>query len=312
MAKPTRKPVLLSPGSTIAVVAPAGPVEHSRDVERGAAALERMGFKVRYEDRIFQSFRYLAGSDAERARELMRVLEDPGIHAVVAMRGGYGCSRLIGLLDPKRLRPHCKIFMGFSDLTTLHLYFRKKFGWVTFHGPMAASAVLSNDPESDELQHFLRILTDPDYLPVFAFPSLKTMMPGAATGELAGGCLSILTASLGTEFELTTEGKILFLEDLGEPPYRVDRMLTQLRLAGKFDRVAGIVLGDFSDSESQTPPCTLEETLEEVLGDLKVPAIARFPAGHGSENWVLPLGVKVRLDASNRTLACLEPATIRG
>jgi len=271
------------------------------------ATLQGMGFRVLHDDRIFKSWRYLAGDDAARAEELMCYFEDPGINAIIALRGGFGCSRLIPLLEEKRIRSHCKLFMGFSDLTTLHLYFRRRFGWVTVHGPMAASLTLPS-LESAQAHHLLSLFTDALYLPSLSFPELETWSPGVAEGKLTGGCLSLVAASLGTPYEIKTEGKVLFFEELGEPPYRIDRMLTQLRLAGKLDRIAGILLGSFTDCEPTQSSYTLKECLQDILAGLKVPVLANFPAGHGSENWALPLGIKVQLNADARVLEFLESA----
>jgi muramoyltetrapeptide carboxypeptidase len=304
---PTIHPPAIRTGDTIGIIAPAGSLEERSAFEQGVARLEGLGFRVRFDDRIFQSLRYLAGDDAARANELMRYFEDPGIKAILSLRGGFGCSRLIPLLEEKRLRPYCKLFMGFSDLTTLHLYFRRRFGWITIHGPMAASQSLPG-PGSGEASHFLSLLTDSRYLPSFSFPELETWFPGVAEGKLAGGCLSLVVASLGTPYEIKTEGKVLFLEDLSEPPYRIDRMLTQLRLAGKLDSIAGILLGRFTDCEPTQGNYTLRECLQDLVVDLNVPVLANFPAGHGPENWALPLGVKIRLNADSRLVEFLEPA----
>jgi muramoyltetrapeptide carboxypeptidase len=307
---PLIRPKALKPGDTIAIVAPAGTVTQRDDFHRGVAALERMGFRVRYEERIFHTLRYLAGTDEERAEELMHSFEDPEVQAIVSLRGGYGCARLLALLDPERLVGRCKIFMGFSDLTTLHLFFRRSFGWVTFHGPMATSPALGNIGQAPE-EHLLSLWTNPEYLASYMFPDLETWAPGTAEGELIGGCLSLIAASLGTPYELDTKEKILFLEDLGEPPYRIDRMLTQLRLARKLDGIAGLLLGSFQDCEPAEESYTLEETLKDLLQDLQVPVIAKFPSGHGTDNWVLPLGTRVRLDASSRRIQCLQSAVDR-
>jgi len=305
---PVVRPKALKPGDTIEIIAPAGPVQTREDLVRGAATLERLGFRVSFGERIFQRNRYLAGPDQERAEELMRAIENPDIQAIIPLRGGYGCSRLIPLLDPARIRRHCKIFMGFSDLTTLHMYFRRRFGWITFHGPMAISAALGN-PEPDQLDHLARLWTDPDYRPALSFPELKGWAPGIAEGELAGGCLSLLCASIGTPYEPVTDGKILLLEDLGEPPYRLDRMLTQLRLAHKLDHIAGVLLGAFLDCDPDQDNGA-ENTLREILETLQVPVLTGFPAGHGKDNWVLPLGIRVRINASEGRLDVLEPATV--
>lgn len=308
---PVIHPKALKPRDTVAIIAPAGPIDQRDDFFRGVATLERMGFRVRFDDRIFHSTRYLAGPDEERAEEVMRAFEDSDIQAIVSLRGGFGCSRLIPLIKPGRMRNHCKIFMGFSDLTTLHLYFRRRFGWLTFHGPMATSPALGNAKPEQE-QHLLKLWTDSSYLPSLAFAELQTWVSGSAEGELVGGCLSLIVASLRTPYEIATEGKILFLEDLGEPPYRIDRMLTQLRLARKLDHIAGILLGNFLDADPPDQGGTADEALRDVLGRLEVPVLAHFPSGHGSDNWALPLGTRVRIDAGGGRVEFLEHAVVAG
>jgi muramoyltetrapeptide carboxypeptidase len=305
---PRIHPKALRPGDTIGIIAPAGPITSQESLGQGIAELQRIGFRVRFDDRIFESWRYLAGDDASRAAELMQYFCDPEIRGIISLRGGFGCSRLIPWLDEGRLRSQCKIFMGFSDLTTLHLYFRRRFGWVTIHGPMATSPVMAGLASTAQEDHLVRLWTDETYRPVLSFPQLETWRPGVGEAELAGGCLSLIVASLGTPYEVKTEGKILFLEDLGEPPYRIDRMLTQLRQAGKFNDAQGIILGSFRESEPPPVGYSLEETLMEVLGKVELPILAKFPAGHGPENWAIPLGVPVRLDAANRVIEFLEPA----
>ncbi len=304
---PTIHPPAVRPGDTIGIIAPAGPLEDRGTFDRGVAVLEGLGFHIRYDQRIFRSLRYLAGTDEERAEELMRSFEEPDIDAILSLRGGYGCSRLIPLLNEKRLRPNCKVFMGFSDLTTLHLYFRRRYGWVTFHGPMASSPTLPGHG-SPEANHLMSLLGDPNYLPSFSLPTMEGWFPGVAEGRLTGGCLSVIAASIGTPYEIKTEGRVLFLEDLGEHPYRIDRMITQLRQGGKLDSVAGLLLGSFTDCEPNQAGYTLKESLKEILAVLNVPVLAGFPAGHGPENWAIPLGVHVRLDADSPSLEFLESA----
>lgn len=298
------QPPCLKPGDTIAVVAPAGPIA-SRDVfDRGIAALERMGFRTRSGGCVFQSYRYLAGSDACRADELIQAIEDPSVKAIIALRGGYGCARLIPLLDDRRVRKNCKIFMGFSDLTTLHLFFNN-CGWITFHGPMAANDALAEISEERE-KHLVSLLTDPGYRPALRFSQVESRSHGVAEGVLTGGCLSLVAASLGTPYEIRTEGKILFLEDTGEPPYRIDRMITHLRLAGKLDSAAGVLLGQFSDCGAPAEDYSIDDVLRDVLSGLDIPILANFPAGHIRDNWTLPLGVRARIDANERALCFLE------
>jgi muramoyltetrapeptide carboxypeptidase len=304
---PAVQPQRLKKGDVISIIAPSSPIDSRDGLERGIAALERMGFQVQFDNRIFQSSRYLAGKDPERAEELMQAFEDPSVKAIIGLRGGYGCARLIPLLTARRLRPHLKIFIGFSDLTTLHLYFHQKFGWTTIHGPMVASPTLGNITSPEE-HNLLSLLTDPEYSPTLSFPQFETWFPGVAEGTLTGGCLSLITASIGTAYEINTEGKILFLEDLGEAPYRLDRMLTHLRLAGKLQSLAGIILGDFPDCEPTQGNYTSGEILREILSDLKIPTIANFPAGHGRENWAFPIGAKVHIDADHKSIRYLDSA----
>jgi muramoyltetrapeptide carboxypeptidase len=304
---PAIQPPRLKMGDTISIVAPGGPIKLRDDLERGIATLQKMGFCVRFDERILQSSRYLAGDDAARAEELMRAFEDPSVKAIVALRGGYGCARLIPLLGEERLRPYPKIFMGFSDLTTLHLLFGKCFGWITIHGPMATSPALGN-MAADQRRHLLSLWTDPQYRPTLSFAQLETWIPGVAEGALTGGCLSIIAASIGTPYEVQTEGKILFLEDQGEAPYRLDRMLTHLYLSGKLQTVAGLLLGSFQDCEPTQGNYTAADALREILTRLKVPILANFPAGHGEAHWAIPLGAKVRLDANARSIEFVDPA----
>jgi muramoyltetrapeptide carboxypeptidase len=303
----TIQPPAIKRGDTFVVVAPASPVDRRDELERGINILEGLGFQVRYDARIFESSRYLAGEDHARAEELMRAFEDPSIQAIIGLRGGYGCSRLIPLLKEKRLRHHPKIFMGFSDLTTLFLFFRRRFGWVTLHGPMAVSPSLA-EITPDHADHLFSLLTDPGYRPVLNLAQLESWTPGIAEGELAGGCLSIITTSIGTPYEIKTDGKILFLEDQGEPPYRLDRMLTHLQLAGKLQSIAGVLLGSFLDCEPAKGNYNSRDTLRDILTELKVPVMANFPAGHGSENWAIPLGARIRMDSNARTIEFLEAA----
>jgi muramoyltetrapeptide carboxypeptidase len=307
MRLPIVRPAALRRGDTIGIIAPAGPIQQRDALERGIASLESLGFKVRCDERVLESWKYLAGHDASRAEELMRHFEDPEIHAIVALRGGYGCARLLPLIDEGRLGPYCKIFMGFSDLTTLHLFFLRRFGWVTIHGPMATSPTLAN-LEAPAEDHLAALLSNPDYKPKLSFPDLRVLREGVAEGPLVGGCLSLVVASMGTPYEIETDGKVLFLEDLGEPAYRIDRMLTQLGLAGTLAQVKGIVLGSFKDCAPSEGDYTAEETLKEILVKLDIPILAEFPAGHGTSNWPIPLGVPVRLDTGRKEVEFLEAA----
>ena len=304
---PTIHPPRLKRGDTVAIVAPAGTVEQKDEFNSSVAAIERMGFRVRYEDNIFQSIRYLAGDDHARAERLMLAFEDDTIKAIVGLRGGYGCSRLIPHLKLDRLQNNPKLFTGFSDLTTLHLLFGRNFGWITIHGPMAVKPGIGNISFEEE-SHLLSLWTDPEYKPILKFPQMETWNPGRNEGRLVGGCLSTIVTSIGTPYEIDTDGAILFLEDVGEPPYRLDRMITHLDLAGKLQSLAGILLGTFHDCEPAQGNYSSSDVLREILQPVQIPILANFPAGHGSGNWTIPLGVRVRIDAGAHSVEFLEPA----
>jgi muramoyltetrapeptide carboxypeptidase len=304
---PTVLPPRLKKGDTVAIVAPAGTVEQKDEFNNSVTVIERMGFQVRYEESIFQPIRYLAGDDYSRAEKLMLAFEDDAIKAIMGLRGGYGCSRLIPHLQFDRLRHNPKLFTGFSDLTTLHLLFGRYFGWITFHGPMAAKPGIGSIPTEQE-SHLLSLWTDPGYKPILKLPRVESWNPGRAEGRLTGGCLSTIISSIGTPYEIDTDGAILFLEDVGEPPYRLDRMITHLNLAGKFQSLAGILLGNFHDCEPAQGNYSSRDVLKEILQPLQIPILANFPAGHGSENWAIPLGIRIRIDADAQSVEFLESA----
>ncbi len=304
---PTIHPLALKKGDTIAIVAPAGPLKSKDALEKSIEFFETTGFHISFDERIFQSSRYLAGSDPDRAEELMRAFEDETIRAIVGLRGGYGCSRLFPYLSLERLKKHPKLFIGFSDLVTLHLFFNINLGWITIHGPMAVNPGIGGHP-AEQQSHLVSLLTDPGYRPAFKFSQLEAWKPGRVEGKLVGGCLSTIVSSIGTPCEIDTGGAILFLEDVGEPPYRLDRMLTQLELAGKFQSVAGVILGQFPDCDPPEGGYSTKDVLEDVLRPLDVPVLANFPAGHGTDNWAIPLGTVVRLDTDALSIEFLEPA----
>jgi muramoyltetrapeptide carboxypeptidase len=304
---PTVHPRCLKKGDTIAIVAPAGPLKDTDALHASIAAIEGMGFRVRYDKRIFQSSRYLAGSDIDRSEELMRAFEDDSTQAIIGLRGGYGCARLIPYLKKERLQNHPKLFTGFSDLTTLHLFFGRHFGWITIHGPMAANPGLgSYAPE--QISHLASLWSDPGYRPVLTFSQLEAWNPGKAEGRLVGGGLSNVISGIGTPYEIDTEGAILFLEDVGELPYRLDRMFTQLRLAGKLQSPSGIILGRFHECEPPDSAYAVKDVLREILRPYRIPVLANFPAGHGPDNWAIPLGARVRINTDTLSVEFPEPA----
>ncbi len=285
-------------------------------LEAGCEALRRLGYKPFYLDSILEKNLYFAGSAERRARELDEMFTRDDVHAIVCARGGYGANYLLDSLNLEKIKTHPKIFVGYSDITTLLTYVLDSVGLVTFHGPMVTKDFTHSDgvdPGSWEAA-----LTGASE---WAWISdrrsgVKPLVTGSAEGILYGGCLSMLVASLGTPYEIHTAGTILFIEDVAAKPYQIDRMLMQLKLAGKFADVRGIVFGEMLDcSQNNDQDYTLEEVVLRVVGDLGVPVAYGLRSGHVSRrNVTLPLGVRAALDVGRKegSLRILESATRGG
>ena len=320
--RPPITPPGLCPGDAIAFVSPAGVPDPQR-IGRARQHLEGLGYRViQYRD-VSHRRGYLAGDDKARAEELMRAFADPDAKAIFATRGGYGCVRLLDRLDYGLIRSHPKILVGFSDITALHAALWKKCGLVTFHGPhpndgfghpdgLSAAATqsfwqaLSADQQSDDGYELSLSVESGDAPPLHQNP--LSAVPGMATGRLLGGNLALVCSLLGTPFELDYTKCVLFLEDIDEPPYRIDRFLAQLKLAGKFQELNGIVLGQFTNCNAGNPAQSLsyEEVLSDYLGSFARPRLSGFPAGHVRENHLLPFGATVEVDTKHRRLRVLQ------
>jgi muramoyltetrapeptide carboxypeptidase len=301
--RPLRKPPALRKGDLIGVVAPAGAVK-TEDLGNGVRRLEEMGFRVALGRSLYRSARYLAGRDEERAADLAEMFANPEVKAVVAARGGYGTSRIIPLLDAKALARSPKIFVGSSDLTLLLHFLRSACRLVTFHGPMVSPnfGKYSSPTTNGEFVRILGATTPPGPIDV---TGVKVLKGGSGEGVLTGGCLSLVCQTIGTPYEIQTEDAILFLEDINEPPYRIDRMLTYLKQVGKFDGVRAVVFGLMPDCHpSPQELYTLEDVIRDVLADLPCPILYDFPSGHGGTNVTLPFGVRAAVEGS--TLSILE------
>ncbi len=312
------KPAALRPGDTIAIVAPAGPLERER-IELAARRLRELGFVVRLPADICRRRGYLAGDDHTRAAELMAAFADPQVRAIFPGTGGYGTTRILDLLDYGLIRRNPKVLIGFSDITALHVAIHQRTGLVTFHSPVPMWGLGSRE-NLDPLaaRYFWRALRGPGpdepaadgagYSLQAPPGSFRTIAGGVARGRLTGGNLSLLAALMGTPYEIQTDGAVLFLEDVGEEPYRIDRYLSQLRLAGKLDHLAAVVLGRFSRCKPDEPErsLTLEQVFDDYFADLGVPVLAGFPVGHVRQNVTLPYGVLVEVDADAGTLRVLE------
>jgi muramoyltetrapeptide carboxypeptidase len=297
------KPAALRPGDTVGVIAPAAAID-AEFLERGVNALAARGFRVKVSKHALSRDGILAGSDRERAAELAAGFADPEVKAIFAARGGYGSGRLLPMLDFAALAHTPKIFVGFSDLSFLLNAIVERSAMVCFHGPMAGPAYALSRRSFD---HLVRLLGGE--LESFDLEARAAVRPGAAEGEVIGGCLSVVVAMLGTPWAPDFTGKILFLEDTGEKAYRIDRMLVQLRQSGAFARLAGIVFGGLPAPEGGDQERTLvTRFIAEQTADSSGPLPMGIEAGHTTENLALPFGVRARLDSRALKLRFLEPA----
>jgi muramoyltetrapeptide carboxypeptidase len=306
------KPLALQAGDTVGIVAPASNIQRHL-LEAGCEGLQQLGYKPFYFDSILEQDLYFAGSVERRARELEEMFVREEVRAIVCARGGYGANYLLGKLDPQKIVLHPKIFVGYSDITTLLTCFLDSAGFVTFHGPMVTKDFAHAD--GVELASWEAALTGISEWAIDLAPGsgVKPLVEGQAEGSLYGGCLSMLVASLGTPHDIRTPGTILFLEDVAAKPYQIDRMLMQLKLAGKLAGVRGIIFGEMLDCvQTKDQGYTLEEVILRVVGELGVPVAYGLRSGHVSRrNITLPLGVRAALSVSSTgvSLKILEAAT---
>jgi muramoyltetrapeptide carboxypeptidase len=307
------RPSVLRPGDTVGIIAPAGPIERNA-LEAGCATLLRMGYQPFYLPSILDRELYFAGPTDRRLRELHEMFARKEVRAILCARGGYGCNYLLPHLDPGLIRANPKIFAGCSDVTTLLTYLCDAAGLVTFHAPMAAGDFAREDG-IDEEAWLAAVAADRRYQREFAPNEVGPLAEGTAEGILYGGCLSLLCAALGTPYEVQTEGTILFLEDLAEPAYRIDRMLMQLKLAGKFEGVQGIIFGEMLQCGQRggDENYTLQQIMMRAVGELRVPIAFGLKSGHvSSRNFTLPIGVQARLEVGRRVTLSYEAAVQSG
>ncbi|MFB4392018.1 MULTISPECIES: LD-carboxypeptidase [unclassified Pseudomonas] len=302
---PTRVlPEALPGNACFAIVAPAGPAR--LDAGKAEQWFAERGYRCRLYPGVEQAQGYLAGSDAQRAQDLHDAFSDPGIDAILCMRGGYGSMRLLDRLDFDLIGRHPKPLIGYSDITALHSAINRYAGFVTFHGAMLNADLLGNKLEPTASSLFEQLSGQKGAGDELAHPAaypLTSVVPGVASGRLVGGNLSLLGATLGTLAEVDTQDSILFIEDVNEPLYRIDRLLTQLRLAGKLAGVRGVLVGDFAGVSVAALTPLLRDTFE----PLGVPVLADWRSGHCDPNLCLPLGARVRLDSDGQALV-LEQA----
>lgn len=311
------KPPRLKEGDTIGLIAPASFIDES-ELEDSIKNLEELGFKVYHTDRILERYGYLAGTDKLRAEDINHMFENDEVAGIVCARGGWGCNRILPAIDYDLIKKNPKFLIGYSDITALLYGIYSQTGLVTFHGPVGISTF--NDYSVGYLEKMM--MGDCTGLELFSSEEdrenedeaykIYTLAKGTAEGELIGGNLSIVASLLGTPYDVNYKNKLLYLEDVGEEPYRIDRMLTELFLAGKLDEVNGIVLGVFLDCEvskrkpSFSKSLTLKEVFIDRLAGLGVPVIHGLSFGHISNKFTLPFGINAKLDTDKQTITMLE------
>ena len=299
-----KRPRAISEGATLGLAAPGFAID-ARCVEDGAAWLRSAGFRVKYDEGLLERSGYLAGDDERRARELLGLLADREVDAIVCARGGYGCQRILPRLDARLFREAGKALLGYSDVTVLHLWQLRQAGLTGFHGPMLENGGWSA-PETEAVRAALAGTAGEVVL------AGEGRTGGRAEGRLAGGSLKLVATSLGTPFEIDTDGALLLLEDVGEKPYAIDRMLQQLLAAGKFERAVGVGVGQLKgcvDPKRAEP--TAEQVIEEVLAPTGLPLVLGLPFGHGRPNLPWPVGVRGAIDAERGEVVVLEAGVER-
>ncbi|MBT3229184.1 MAG: LD-carboxypeptidase [Candidatus Marinimicrobia bacterium] len=317
-SKSTLKPPRLKPGDTVGIINPGGAIYHPDDATVFQETLAALGLKTKLGKHLLDRYGHLAGTDAARAADVNAMFNDRGVDAIFALRGGYGCSRLLDRLDYKSITEHPKILMGYSDITSLLLALNAKTGLVTFHGPVGISTW--NKFSADFVK---RLLFEAQ---AFSMENPKdmgdnlaqtknrilTITDGKARGKLLGGNLSVFTAMVGSDYLPKFKDNILFLEEVEEDIYRVDRMMTQLKLAGILDEISGFVFGKCTDCGpgGDYGSLTLEEVLDDHIKPLGIPAWYGSMIGHISDKFTIPLGVNAEIDADKGSITLLEAAVI--
>ncbi len=313
------KPKRLTEGDTIALVTP-GSYITDKEKEESISSIRSLGYKVTYSDRLMQKIGYFSATDEDRAADMNDMFEREDVQGIICARGGYGSARILPYLNYELISQNPKPFVGFSDITALHFALYKKSRLISFHGPVSISTFSRFSVKS-----FEEVLVDPtfelqmdnsnndnNYNPY----GITTITEGNAIGELVGGNLSIVASLIGTEYDIDYSGKIIFLEEFLEEPYRVDRMLTQMLQAGKFNNVAGIALGVFKLCEpKKSNPAfngsfNLMEVLKDRLGNLGIPVIYGLSFGHVVDKLTLPFGIKAELNTERQQLKLLETAVV--
>lgn len=308
-----QKPKKLNKKDVIGIISPASSPDEQSRVQKGVKYLESLGYRVKVGANVGKNHGYLAGTDQQRVDDIHSMFKDKNIKAIFTLRGGYGGFRLLDKIDYRIVKNNPKIFVGYSEITSLQMAFFEKAGLMTFAGPMVAVDFYDEvSPYTNEF--FWATITSNKKLGKIKFPEnqkLPFLKKGLASGRLIGGNLAVFAALLGTPYFPNLTGKILMIEDIGELPYRVDRMLNQLRLSGTFKKVKGIILGRFVDCHEHDPnkkTLTLGEVIADYIGTLKIPSIYTFPHGHIKDFVTIPFGLKVNLNATKGSVEFMESA----
>ncbi len=314
-ARPLLKPARLRPGMTVGVVAPSGPAEEDETVRYGLELVESFGFRAKPGKHLFERTQYLAGPDAARAADLNAMFADPEVGAIMALKGGYGAMRILPYLDYGVIRANPKAIVGYSDITALHCALHRNCGLITYHGQTALSSFTTYS-----IGEFQKVLMEPKAdiqigapPPFNAGPGrverenrITSFRAGIARGRLIGGNLTLITSLMGTPYEPDFTGRLVFLEDVHEEPYRVDRMLTQLLLAGKLSKAAGLLFGKFTDATDKGNTFSLEHVLRDAAAKLGIPCARGLMIGHVPDQTVVPIGVEAEFDGGSGKLTLLE------
>lgn len=304
------RPKRLRKGDTVGVIAPASP-PNLENLKRAIPFLESLGLNVKIAPNVSKTYGYLAGKDQERLEDLHAMFSDPSIAGIFCAGGGYGTSRIVSDIDYNLIQQNPKVFWGYSDITVLHTAIRQQANLVTFHGPMLSSDV-GEEAFDDQSRTMFRQLLQPEKLTYSeGFSPLQTISEGGATGEVVGDNLSLLVHSIGSRYEIETKGKLLLIEDVGEEVYRIDSFLSQLKLAGKLEEAAGIIVGDFSrtEPEKRQKTLSLEQVYEYYFASLNKPVLSGFKIGHCYPHFAIPLGTKAELSSNEKTLT-IEPGVL--
>ncbi|MHA7138922.1 S66 peptidase family protein [Rossellomorea arthrocnemi] len=296
------KPARLKKGDTIGVIAPASPPK-AEPLKKALSFLEELGLDIKLGKSVHKKYGYLAGYDQERIEDIHMMFKDREVKAIICACGGFGTGRIVSQLDYNLIEENPKIFWGYSDITFLHTAIHQQTGLVTFHGPMLSSDIGLSGVHALSKKSFEQLFRSEDIEYTNKLSMLETVVEGAASGPVIGGNLTLLVSTLGTPFEVDTKGKILFIEDIDEEPYKVDRMMNQLKMAGKFHDASGIIIGDFKNCvpEKREQSLTLDEVLKEHILDAGKPALKGFLIGHSSPSIAIPLGSMGRMNTYNQT-----------